>query len=191
MTQETVAQFARLRSLLMTIEDPAWLVHPEGKVLIRNEAAMNEPGTPRWIIDYVQGSSTELPIGARVRRVQIDGRTRLIAFGRPAPNSIRAELEDLGLDDVHAETAEHLVRGFSDLEIGLLLGRPMGVVHTLIVQVHRQLGVQTRTELTDLVRRARRITDRPHPDPSREMTTARPSAIYALAGVGERRSKAR
>lgn len=191
MTQETVAQFARLRSLLMTIEDPAWLVHPEGKILIRNDAATHEPGTPRWILDYVQGASTELPIGARVRRVQVDGRTRLLAFGRPAPNSIRGELEELGLDDVHAETAEHLVRGFSDLEIALLLSRPMGLVHALIVQVHRQLGVQTRADLCDLVRRARRVSERPQPNRTSETIHARPSAIYALGSIGERRAKAR
>jgi len=191
MTHETVAQFARLRSLLMSIEDPAWLVHPEGKILIRNDAAAAETTVPRWIVDYVGGKSTELPIGARVRRIQVDGRTRLLAFGRPSPTSIRHELEELGLDDVHAETAEHLVRGFSDIEISLLIGRPMGVVHTYIVQVHRLLGVRTRVELIDLVRRARRATDIPPPNRARETIEARPSAIFALQGVGERRAKAR
>lgn len=191
MTHETVAQFAQLRSLLMSIEDPAWLVHPEGKVLIRNEAAALDTSTPRWIVDYVGGKSTELPIGARVRRIQVDGRTRLLAFGRPSPTSLRNELEELGLDDVHAETAEHLVRGFSDVELSLLLGRPMNIVHTLIVQVHRLLGVQTRTELIDLVRRARRMTDRPPTEESRPSIEARPSAIYVLGGIGDRRAKAR
>jgi len=201
MTHETIAQFARLRSLLLWIEDPAWLVHPDGKVLIKNDAAAIETPVPRWILDYVDGKSTELPIRARVHRIEVDGRTRVLAFGLPSPTSIRSDLEYLGLDeDVHVETAEHLVRGFSDEETSLLIGRSIGVVHALIAQVHRLLGVSTRGEIIELVRRTRpsvapppiRVRDSvvPPPPTLSLIPGPRPSAIFVLRSVDERIEKA-
>lgn len=191
MTHETVSQFARIRSLLASIEDPAWIVHPEGRVLYRNEAAATMPTTPLWVTEQVLGHSGELPIGARIRRIQIDGRARLLVLGRPT-STLHEDLDGLGLDDLHVETAEFLVHGFSDLEIGLLLGKPIGIVHSLIVQVHRQLGVRTRVELIDFVRRFRRLSQPPPADHrTRPTLEARPSAVFALQGVEERRAKAR
>ena len=65
-------------------------------------------------------------------------------------------VESLGLDELHQETAHHLLRDFSENEIALLLGRSVITVHTIIVSVYRQLGVRNRAELVAFTQRVRR-----------------------------------
>lgn len=146
MTHELISDRARLRGILDAIESPCWVVHPNGRAMLRNVAASAE--VPVWVGPYVRSEILEPPPGARIRTISVDGHERLLVLDASPPSPA---LEGLvhGLDELHAETVEHLIRGLSDVEIALVLGLALPETHRLIVRLHRMLGVRTRAELVE------------------------------------------
>lgn len=156
MALESVCQRSRLRALLGSLEEPCWVLTTEGRVLVRNEPGRAEPGGPPWVMDFIEGRSCVMPIGARARFIAIDGEAVIFATDRTHTAKGLFDFEALGLDELHQETAHHLLRDFSENEIALLLGRSVITVHTIIVSVYRQLGVRNRAELVAFTQRVRR-----------------------------------
>lgn len=156
MTIESVSARNELRVLLDVIDEPCWVIDGVGRTRIVNELARDQyPEMPSFVVALARGEDDADRPGFRVRRVGVDSETWSIVFAPRTDGAIIDTASLFGLDAHDAEIVDHLVRGFSDRELVLLTGRPIGTIHAAVVRIYRSLGVSNRTELVATVKRAR------------------------------------
>lgn len=186
MTVESVAPRSELRVLLEQLGDPCWVLDAAGRIRIQNAAARRELAPPEGVFAAIlRGEGSTMAEAYRVRRLAIEAEIWTLILALPPPTDLdTARL--FGLEAGDAEIVDHLVAGFSDRELVLLTGRPIGPIHTAIVRIYRSLGISTRSELISALKRARTANAVAARSPTlrSEAVPRGPSVITARVGSG-------